>query len=181
MSDLEPLLERVKASEYFSGVRLADDLERLLAEQGDGCRELGRELRRARHLYLVGSGGSLATLQTARYILDGFLKMPCEAVHGYDLLWRKPLALGSESVAFFASYSGETEDTVAALRFAHERGARTVGIVRGGDSTLISALGERRRDDDLSERTSLSHAEEERPLAADRLRDVSSSPTPRDR
>ena len=142
MSEFDPLLERAKASEYFSGVRLADDLERFLADQGDACRELGRELSGARRLYLVGSGGSLATLQTARYILDRFLEVPCEALHGYDLMWRKPLALGSESAAFFASYSGETEDTVAALRFARERGARTVGIVRGGDSTIAGEADE---------------------------------------
>ena len=35
-----------------------------------------------------------------------------------------------------SSYSGETEDTVAALRFARERGATTVGIVKGGDSAI---------------------------------------------
>jgi fructoselysine-6-P-deglycase FrlB-like protein len=136
MSDFEPLVARAKSSEYFSGARLAGDLERFLAEQGDTCRELGRELRGAEHVYLIGSGGSLATLQTAKYILDGFVDAPSEAVHGYDLIWRRPVRLGPGSVAFFASYSGETEDTVAALRFARERGARTVGVVRGGDSTI---------------------------------------------
>jgi fructoselysine-6-P-deglycase FrlB-like protein len=145
MSDFEPFVARAKSSEYFSGARLAGDLERFLAEQGDACRELGRELRGAEHVYLIGSGGSLATLQTAKYILDGFVDAPSEAVHGYDLIWRRPVRLGPGSVAFFASYSGETEDTVAALRFVRERGARTVGVVRGGDSTIA------READDLIE------------------------------
>lgn len=136
MTDLKPFVERAKTSEYFSGARLAGDLERFLAEQGAACRELGRELQGAEHLYLVGSGGSLATMQTAKFIFDGFLEAPSEALHGYDFTWRNPLRLGSRSVAFFASYSGDTEDTVAALRFARERGARTVGIVHGGDSTI---------------------------------------------
>jgi len=136
VSDLDSFVDRARASEYFSGARLAEDLERFLIEQGDACRERGRDLRGADHLYLVGSGGSLATLQTAKYILDGFVDAPSEALHGYDLIWRSPMRLGPESVAFFASYSGETEDTVAALRFARERGARTVGVVRGGDSTI---------------------------------------------
>ena len=35
-----------------------------------------------------------------------------------------------------ASYSGETEDTVAAMRFAKQSGATTVGIVKGGDSAI---------------------------------------------
>jgi fructoselysine-6-P-deglycase FrlB-like protein len=136
MTDLEPLVDRAKASEYFSGARLADDLERFFVERGDDCRELGREFRSAEQLYFVGSGGSLATLQTAKYLLDGFVGVPLEAVHGYDLIWRQPVRLGAGTVAFFASYSGETEDTVAALRFARERGARTVGIVRGGESSI---------------------------------------------
>ena len=136
MSHVERLVEQAKASEYFSGARLADDLERFLFERGEACRELGRELREAEQLYLVGSGGSLATLQTAKYLLDRFVGIPLEAVHGYDLIWRSPIRLGSGSVAFFASYSGETEDTVAALRIARERGARTVGIVRGGESSI---------------------------------------------
>jgi fructoselysine-6-P-deglycase FrlB-like protein len=136
MSDLEPFVERATTSEYFSGARLAGDLERFLADHADACRELGRELRWLEHLYLVGSGGSLATLQAAKYIVDGVVGVPSEAVHGYDLIWRNPVRLGSGSVAFFASYSGDTEDTVAALRFARERGVRTVGIVRGGDSTI---------------------------------------------
>ena len=64
MTDLDSFVERARASEYFSGARLAEDLERFLIEQGDACRERGRDLRGADHLYLVGSGGSLATLQT---------------------------------------------------------------------------------------------------------------------
>jgi fructoselysine-6-P-deglycase FrlB-like protein len=136
MSDLNALVERAKVSEYFSGARLADDLERFLSEEGEACRQLGRELQGVEHLYLVGSGGSLATLQTAKYVLDRFLETSSEAFHGYDLIWRRPTRLGAGAVAFFASYSGETEDTVAALRYAREQGAKTVAIVRGGDSTL---------------------------------------------
>ena len=136
MSDSNRYVELAKASEYFSGARLSDDLASFLEERRAACRELGREIAEARHLYLIGCGGSLATLQTAKYVLDRELDVPIEAAHGYDLVWRSPKQLGEGAVAFFASYSGETEDTVAALRFARERGARTVGIVRGGDSTI---------------------------------------------
>jgi fructoselysine-6-P-deglycase FrlB-like protein len=145
MTESEAFVERAKASEYFSGARLAEDLERFLVEHGEACRELGRQLRGAEQVYLVGSGGSLATLQTAKYVLDGVVAVPFEALHGYDLTWRDPLRLGPGSVAFFSSYSGDTEDTVAALRFARERGARTVGVVRGGDSAIA------READDLIE------------------------------
>ena len=136
MIDVEPLVERAKESEYFSGARLGDDLERFLGSEGDRCLEIGRSLRGGEHLFLVGSGGSLATLETAKYVVESQLEVPCEAVHGYDLIWRAPARLRAGAVAVFASYSGETEDTVAALRFARERGARTIAIVRGGGSAL---------------------------------------------
>ena len=142
MTNLNEFVDRAKASEYFSGARVGEDLARFLDERGEACRRLGRELREARQLYFVGCGGSLATLQTARYLLDGKLDVPVDAVHGYDLIWRRPKRLDREAVAFFASYSGETEDTVAALRFARERGARTVGIVRGGDSAIAREADE---------------------------------------
>jgi fructoselysine 6-phosphate deglycase len=136
MIDVEALVERAKESEYFSGARLGDDLERFLGSEGDRCWEIGRSLRGADHLFLVGSGGSLATLQTAKYIVDSQLEVRCEPIHGYDLIWRAPARLRPGAAAVFASYSGETEDTVAALRFARERGVRTIAIVRGGGSAL---------------------------------------------
>ena len=97
---------------------------------------MGRRLARAERIYLVGSGGSWATLQTAKYALDGYLTTPIEAVHSYDLIWRRPAGLRAGALVILASYSGETEDTVAALRFARARGATTLGIVRGGDSAI---------------------------------------------
>jgi fructoselysine-6-P-deglycase FrlB-like protein len=135
VSELDAI-ERAKESEYFSGARVGDDLERFLDEECERLAGLGRSLAGTRHLYLVGCGGSLATMQTAKFAIDSYLDVPCEAVHGYDLIWRTPERLTGEATAVFASYSGETEDTVAALRFARERGARTIAVVRGGGSTL---------------------------------------------
>lgn len=138
-------VQRAKASEYFSGARLGDDLERFLAAKSEACRELGRRLAGVRQLYFVGCGGSLATLQTARYALDGLLDVPVDVLHGYDLVWRAPARLGPDSAVVLASYSGETEDIVAALRFAKERGARTIAIVggeSGGSSTLATECDE---------------------------------------
>jgi fructoselysine-6-P-deglycase FrlB-like protein len=134
-------VEQAKASEYFSGARLGDDLARFLGSSADTCRAIGEELAGAKQLYLVGCGGSLATLQTARYALDGVLDVPVDVLHGYDLIWRSPARLGPHAAVVLASYSGETEDVVAALRFAKERGARTVAIVggeKGGSSTLAA-------------------------------------------
>jgi fructoselysine 6-phosphate deglycase len=72
---------------------------------------------------------------TAKYVLDSVLGLPIDAVASYELIWRDPLRLAG-ALAVFASYSGETEDTVAALRHARACGARTVAIVGKPESTM---------------------------------------------
>jgi fructoselysine-6-P-deglycase FrlB-like protein len=137
MRELEQYIARAKDSLYFSGARIDSHLKTFMEEQADACEKLGRAYRgRFHHLYLVGSGGSLASMQTAKYLLDGLVTVPSDVVASYQLLWREPRLLDKDSLAFFASYSGETEDTVAALRFAKHRGAHTVAIVATADSTM---------------------------------------------
>jgi fructoselysine-6-P-deglycase FrlB-like protein len=136
MNELAEHVEAARASTYFSGARLADDLGRFLDSRADDARQLGESLKGADRLYLVGGGGSLATLMTAKLIFDRLTAVPTEAISGYELIWRDPIGLDGDSTAVFASYSGETEDTVAAFRRAKERGARTVALVNTLDCTL---------------------------------------------
>ncbi len=136
MNELAAHVEAAKRSTYFSGARLAEDLATFLDGQADAATELGESLRGSGRLYLVGGGGSLATLATAKIIFDRLTAIPTEALSGYELIWREPEALGPGATAVFSSYSGETEDTVAAFRLAKQRGARTVALVNEETSTL---------------------------------------------
>src|SRR5438067_2424985 len=122
MLQLSDYIERAKASEYFSGARLGDDLSRFLAVQRDAARGLAELASNARRLFLVGSGGSLANLQIAGHVLDRLVPLPTETLTGYELIWRASPALDGDALAVFCSYSGDTEDTVAALHFAKECG-----------------------------------------------------------
>jgi fructoselysine-6-P-deglycase FrlB-like protein len=69
-------------------------------------------------------------------MFDQLAPVPCEAVPSYELLWRQSPLVNEKTLVFLASFSGGTEDTVAALRFAQERGAKTAGIVRTVNSTI---------------------------------------------
>lgn len=130
MNDVNDHIERAKDSLWFSGARIDRDLSGFLDDHGPACVRLGTELRdRARHVFLAGSGGSWASLQTAKYILDRVLDIGSDALPSYELIWRRPALLGPGAVVFVASYSGETEDSVAALRCAKSAGATTVAIV----------------------------------------------------
>jgi fructoselysine 6-phosphate deglycase len=137
VQDLQRYVDQAMGSLYFSGARIDDHLEAFLRDQSDACISIGRELAgTVAQIYLVGSGGSFATMQTARYALDGILLIPTEVVPSYELIWRGAARLGPDAVAVLASYSGETEDTVAALRHAKSAGARTIAIVARPESTM---------------------------------------------
>jgi fructoselysine-6-P-deglycase FrlB-like protein len=135
--DLDEYVARAKESLYFSGAKVDAHVRAFLNDQAEACEAIGRsEFRDARHLYLVGSGGSFAALQTAKYVLDAFLEQPTDVMPSYELVWRAPERLGPSSLVVLASYSGETEDTLKAQRYAHRRGARTVAIVGQSHSTM---------------------------------------------
>lgn len=137
MRDLERYVAEAQESLYFSGARIDAHLLAFLTEQREACIELGRSMAgRIRQLYVVGSGGSYAAALTAKYALDSVLDLPIDAVASYELIWRDAIRLDADALVVLASYSGETEDTVAALRQARDRGARTVAIVAKTQSTM---------------------------------------------
>jgi fructoselysine 6-phosphate deglycase len=140
MNELSQCVERAKESLYFSGACISEHLEAFYSDQVEACQNIGRSERSqgVKHLFLVGSGGSLATMQTAKYALDGLLDVPVDAVASYELVWRRPARLDEQALVCLASYSGETEDTLAALRYAKERGARTMVIVGKAESTMAN-------------------------------------------
>jgi fructoselysine-6-P-deglycase FrlB-like protein len=137
VTELDEYVARAKESLYFSGAKADIHLRAFLDNQAEACEAIGRtELTNTHHLYLVGSGGSYAALQTAKYVLDSFFEQPIDVLPSYELVWRAPHRLGPSSLVFLASYSGETEDTLRALRCARERGARTVAIVGTPESAM---------------------------------------------
>ncbi len=77
-------------------------------------------------------------MYSGKYLFDRLTTVPADVALSYELIWRAPRRLDAESVVFLASYSGRTEDTLAALRFAKSRGAHTVALVRDADSPIGS-------------------------------------------
>ncbi|MCW2954140.1 MAG: hypothetical protein JWQ48_3310 [Conexibacter sp.] len=139
MQELQQHVAQAHESLYFSGAKIDAHMASFLDAQADTCVELGRTSAGAvEQIFLVGSGGSFASLQTAKYVLDAVLPVPADVLPSYDLVWREPARLDERAIVFLASYSGETEDTVAALRYANERGARTVAIVGKPESTMAT-------------------------------------------
>src|SRR6185437_11138179 len=138
MSDLEHRVDVALGSELFSSPHLEADLARFMGDGAARMRELAARCRSTgtRHVFFVGSGGSWASMWSGKLLFDRYVPASSDVSLSYDLIWRAPQRLGPDSVVFLASYSGQTEDTLAALRFARERGARTVALVGKPDTPI---------------------------------------------
>lgn len=136
--NLELLAKQAEESLLFTAPILGPHLKRFLAEEGGRIRELAQRAIHdgVRHFYWVGCGNSYVNLWSAKYLLDRFSATASDAYPSYDFIWRNPGRLGRDSWVFLASFSGATEDTVAALRHANERGATTISIVNSKGSLM---------------------------------------------
>ncbi len=98
----------------------------------DGIGFARAELEKVRRIYLVGCGTAhYACLVGKRYI-EQLARIPAEAELASEFRYREPL-LDRECWVVPVSQSGETADTLAALRLGRQRGARAISIcnVRG--------------------------------------------------
>ncbi len=87
-------------------------------------------------IYLVGCGSSISTCYSVRDALAACSTLDVTVFTGFEFNYNKKLISDENSIAIFASQSGETGDTVAALRRAQEFNIPTVSISNEPDSTM---------------------------------------------
>ena len=100
-----------------------------------GLKLLDRELPRLRRALLFGCGTSWHAALIGEYLLEELAGIPTEVEYASELRYRNPL-IQEGTVSIALSQSGETADTVAALREVQCRGATTLGVVNGVGSTI---------------------------------------------
>ncbi len=101
-----------------------------------------------KRVYIIGCGSAYHVGVAARYVFENLARLPVEVDVASEFRYRNPV-LEPDSLAVIISQSGETADTLAALRLCKERGIKTVGIVnvvgssiaREADSTLYTWAG----------------------------------------
>ncbi|MDA9453929.1 glucosamine--fructose-6-phosphate aminotransferase [Bradyrhizobium sp. CCBAU 21359] len=87
------------------------------------------------HISIIGCGSSSYAGYIAKYWLERLARMPVEIDVASEFRYRQP-PLRKGDVAIFVSQSGETADTLAALRYAKSQGLHTVSIVNVPTSTI---------------------------------------------
>ena len=142
--ELEKLVEDAVKSKLFTAPVLGPDLERFFKDQGAMIKDLARRAveQKIEHIYWVGSGNSWVNLYSGKYLLDRFTDLPSDCFTSYDFIWRNPVLCNDKAWVFLASFSGATEDTVAALRHANSRKAHTIVLVDKADSLMAKEADE---------------------------------------
>ena len=100
-----------------------------------GLSALGRDLVRARRFILTAQGTAYHSGLIGEYLMEDLAKLPARCEYASEFRYRNPI-VEEGSIVIAVSQSGETADTLAALREARERGALGVGVVNVVGSSI---------------------------------------------
>lgn len=100
-----------------------------------GIKDYIPEIKRCRRLMLIGCGTSYHSAVATRQLLEELTELPVMVELASDFLDRGT-PIFRDDVCFFISQSGETADTLMALRYCKQRGALIVGITNTVGSSI---------------------------------------------
>jgi len=124
------IFEQVEALPRVLGAYVDVDKRRVSLP---GFAELAPET--AERLHLVACGTSVYACQIGRLWFEQLARLPASAEIASEFRYRDPL-LGGRDVGLFVSQSGETADTLAALKLCKARGLPTIGVINAEMSSM---------------------------------------------
>lgn len=130
---LKEIFEQPKALRDTISPRLQDG-EVVL----DGIELSADYLNSLRKIYLVACGSAYYVSVLAKYIIEKHCRIPVEAVMASEFRYSDPV-VDERNLVIVISQSGETADSLAALREAKARGAKTLAIVNVLGSAIAKA------------------------------------------
>ncbi|MEK7481081.1 MAG: glutamine--fructose-6-phosphate transaminase (isomerizing) [Patescibacteria group bacterium] len=112
---------------------------RILAEEGmaklGGVHDITEKLRQAKRIMIVACGTASYAGMVGEYLFEEYAGIPTEVDLASEFRYRKPVFREGD-ILLALSQSGETADTLAAVREAKEKGVLTLGIVNTVGSTI---------------------------------------------
>lgn len=112
---------------------------RLIADKGNvrlgGLNSVKDKLLNAKRIIITACGTSWHAALTAEYMIEQLAQIPVEVEYASEFRYRNPI-IGPDDIVFAISQSGETLDTIAAIREAKQKGATVLGIVNVVGSTI---------------------------------------------
>ncbi len=100
-----------------------------------GLSALVRELVRTKRIIVTGCGTAWHAGLIGEYLFEDVARIPCEVEYASEFRYRNPV-IEDDTLVIAISQSGETIDTLAALREARNKGALALGVVNVVGSTI---------------------------------------------
>ncbi|AFD09291.1 SIS domain-containing protein [Solitalea canadensis] len=104
----------------------------------DNYKPHGIDKSKLSNIVICGMGGSGIAGRIAKGYFNDKLDLPVEIVNDYVL----PRYTGPKTLAIFCSYSGNTEETIAAYKIAQEKGCQIIVITCGGEIEKLAQHNE---------------------------------------
>lgn len=124
---LKEIYEQPKAVRETIGQRMSSDKVKLGLDDVD--------FSKFNRMYIVACGTAMHAGLASKYAFEKFCKIPTEIDMASEFRYRDPL-IDNQTLCIFISQSGETADTIAALKLAKEKGATTIAVVNVIDSSI---------------------------------------------
>lgn len=93
------------------------------------------ELKAIERIHIVACGSAYHTGVTAKYVIEGLVRIPVEVEVASEFRYRNPI-LDPRDLVIVISQSGETADTLEAVRESKKRGLKVLGIVNVVGSSI---------------------------------------------
>lgn len=123
---------------YEQPKTVRDTLNPRIKENQIVIEELGmtdEEIREINRIHIVACGSAYHTGITAKYVFEGMARIPVAVDLASEFRYRQPI-LDQNDLVIIISQSGETADSLAALREAKDQGVKTLGIVNVVGSSI---------------------------------------------
>jgi glucosamine--fructose-6-phosphate aminotransferase (isomerizing) len=127
----------MKYQMYYEMMEQPEALRRTFASELDNMANISKLAESVDTIYLIGCGSSISTCYSIRDALASVSDLRIEVFTGYEFVYNKKLTEGENSLFIATSQSGETADTLAALRRANEFNIGTVSISNEPESSMI--------------------------------------------
>jgi len=118
---------------------------RLNAEEGwiklRGVDNMLHKLLNAQRFIFVGCGTSWHAGLIGEYLFEDLVRIPVEVEYASEFRYRNPI-ISDRDMVFAISQSGETADTLAAIKLAKEKGASLYGVVNVVGSSIAREVDE---------------------------------------
>lgn len=110
---------------------IADTLNSVLKDGSIDLSGIGltdEDIKRISQIYMIACGSAYHVCMAAQYVIEDMAKIPVRVELASEFRYRRTL-LDKDGLAVIISQSGETADSLAALREAKKHGIRTLGVV----------------------------------------------------